>query len=138
MNLTVLYVPYLLGRGALIQNLNLTVLYLPYSLDSRALSNEVMPVDDAGALRVGIGFLGLVVLRSRLGNQVTPRKVDIRLPGKGDSNSHGARPVHQIISMIKWIRTGRLSMKDSLFCTSFAFCFASSTCDDLDRQGCQS
>jgi len=23
-----------------------------------------------------------------------PRKVDIRLHGKGDSNSHGARPVH--------------------------------------------
>ena len=22
------------------------------------------------------------------------RKVDVRLPGKGDSNSHGARPVH--------------------------------------------
>ena len=22
------------------------------------------------------------------------RKVDIRLPGKGDSNSHGARPVY--------------------------------------------
>ena len=29
-------------------------------------------------------------------------KVDIRLPGKGISNSHGARPVHQIVSMIKW------------------------------------
>ena len=36
------------------------------------------------------------------------RKVDIGLPGKGDSNSHGARPVQQIISMIKWIRTSRL------------------------------
>ena len=34
------------------------------------------------------------------------RKVDIRLPGKGNSNSHGARPVHLIITMIKWIRTG--------------------------------
>ena len=43
-----------------------------------------------------------------------PRKVDIRLPGKGNSNSHGARPVHQIISMIKWIRTSRLSIKHSL------------------------
>ena len=32
-------------------------------------------------------------------------KVDVRLPGKGNSNSHGARPVHQTISMIKWIRT---------------------------------
>jgi len=43
------------------------------------------------------------------------RKVDIRLPGKGDSNSHGARPVHLIIAMIKWIRTSRLSIKNSLF-----------------------
>ena len=33
------------------------------------------------------------------------REVDVRLPGKGDSNSHGARPVHPIITMIKWIRT---------------------------------
>ena len=46
-----------------------------------------------------------------------PRKVDIRLSGKVNSNSHGARPVHQSISMIKWIRTSRLSMK-----TSFSFC----------------
>ena len=28
--------------------------------------------------------------------------------------SHGARPVHQIISMIKRIRTSRLSIKNSL------------------------
>jgi len=42
------------------------------------------------------------------------RKVDIRLPGKGNSTSHGARPVHQIISMKQWIRTSRLSIKNSL------------------------
>ena len=42
------------------------------------------------------------------------RKVDVRLPGKGDSNSHGARPVRLIITMIKWIRTSRLSIKNSL------------------------
>ena len=42
------------------------------------------------------------------------RKVDVRLPGKGNSNSHGARPVHLIIKMIKWIRTSRLSIKNSL------------------------
>ena len=42
------------------------------------------------------------------------RKVDVRLPGKGNSNSHGARPVHRIIMMIKWIRTSRLSIKKSL------------------------
>ena len=29
------------------------------------------------------------------------RKVDVRLPGKGNSQSHGARPVHLIITMIK-------------------------------------
>jgi len=42
------------------------------------------------------------------------RKVDVRLPGKGNSNSHGARPVHLIITMIKWTRTSRLSIKNSL------------------------
>ena len=36
------------------------------------------------------------------------RKVDVRLPGKG------ARPVHLIITMIKWIRTRRLPIKNSL------------------------
>ena len=37
-----------------------------------------------------------------------------RLPGKGNSNSHGARPVHLIITVIKWIQTSRLSIKNSL------------------------
>jgi len=40
--------------------------------------------------------------------------VDVRLPGKGNSNSHGARPVHQIISMIKWMQNSKLSIKNSL------------------------
>ena len=40
------------------------------------------------------------------------RKVDARLPGKG--NSHGARPVHPIITMIKWIWISRMSIKHSL------------------------
>ena len=30
---------------------------------------------------------------------------------QGNSNSHGARPVQIIITMIKWIRTSRLSIK---------------------------
>ena len=38
----------------------------------------------------------------------------MRLPGKGNSNSHGARPVHLIITMIRWIRTSRLSKKNAL------------------------
>ena len=33
------------------------------------------------------------------------RKVDAWLPGKGNSNSHGARPVKRIITIMKWIRT---------------------------------
>ena len=33
---------------------------------------------------------------------------------KGNSNPRGARPVHRIISMIKWIRTSWLSIKKSL------------------------
>ena len=41
-------------------------------------------------------------------------KVDIKLPGKGNSNSHGARPVHLIITMIQWIRTCRMSIQNSL------------------------
>ena len=46
------------------------------------------------------------------------RKVDVRLPGKGNSNAHGARPVHQIIWMVKWIRTSRMAIRTlSLFMT---------------------
>ena len=39
----------------------------------------------------------------------------MRLPGKEKSNFHGARPVHLIITMTKWIHTSRLSIKTSLF-----------------------
>ena len=42
------------------------------------------------------------------------RKVNLRLPGKGNSNSHGARPDHLITTMMKWIRTSRLTIKNSL------------------------
>ena len=42
------------------------------------------------------------------------RNVNIKLSGKGNSTSHGARPVHFIISLIKWIRTSSLSIKNSL------------------------
>jgi hypothetical protein len=31
------------------------------------------------------------------------RKVDVQLTGKGNSNAHGARPVHLIMSIVKWI-----------------------------------
>ena len=35
--------------------------------------------------------------------------------GSGDALSHGARPVHQIISTIKWNRTSKVSIKNSLW-----------------------
>jgi len=40
---------------------------------------------------------------------------------KGNSSSHGARPVHPIITMIKWIRTSRLSIKNSLSSGLYGF-----------------
>ena len=42
------------------------------------------------------------------GESGPPRKVAMRLSGKGNSNSHGARPVYQ---KHWWIRTSRLSKK---------------------------
>ena len=48
------------------------------------------------------------------------RKVDVRLPGRGNSISHGARPVHLIITMRKWIRTSRLPLKNSLSVTEIS------------------
>jgi len=55
-----------------------------------------------------------LLARLQLQAEVHPsRKVDVGLPGKGISNSHGARPVHLIITMIKWVRTSRLSIKNS-------------------------
>ena len=41
------------------------------------------------------------------------RKVDVWLPGKGNSNPHGARPIHQIITMMKWSWASRLSINKS-------------------------
>ena len=43
---------------------------------------------------------GLVLAGEEAQGVGIPRRVDIRLPGKGNSNSHGARPVRLIITMI--------------------------------------
>ena len=43
------------------------------------------------------------------------RRVDVRLPRKGRLNSHGARPVHLIITMMKWIPASRFLIKNALF-----------------------
>ena len=52
-----------------------------------------------------------------------PRKVQVRLPGKGNSNSDDAMPVHLIITTIKRIRTSRLSKKNS-HSSSRPLCFS--------------
>ena len=56
----------------------------------------VVQPDEAPA---GVGVLGFRGMRvggwggSEFGVQASERKVDVRLPGKGNLNSHGARPV---------------------------------------------
>ena len=47
-------------------------------------------------------------------NVCTPRKVDVRLSDERNSTPPGARPVHLIITTMKYIRTSRLSIKNSL------------------------
>ena len=66
-----------------------------------------------------------------------PRKVDIRRPGKGNSNSHdAARPVHLIVSMIKWTRTSRLSPKFSLSgALPSHLARTRQQCDEFDQRG---
>ena len=56
----------------------------------------------------------VIITIYRLKQQCECIKVDRRLPGEGNSNAHGARPVHQIISMIKCIWTSRVSIKNCL------------------------
>ena len=43
-----------------------------------------------------------------------PKKVDMRLPGKGIQTPIAQGRSTEIISMIKWIRTSRLSMNSSV------------------------
>ena len=45
-------------------------------------------------------------------NDALTRKVDVRLTGKGNLNFNDARPVHPIITMIKWVRAIELSIKE--------------------------
>jgi len=51
-----------------------------------------------------------------VGPPVEEEQPQLPLLPTGNSNSHGARPVHLIITMIKWFRTSRLSIKNSLSC----------------------
>ena len=77
---------------------------------------EAVVVDRIGFRCREFGFMvrGLRFTLRDLNVRAESWKVDIRLPGKGNSNSHGARPVHLIITMIKWFRSSRLSIKNYL------------------------
>ena len=57
------------------------------------------------------------------GDELDARKVDVRLPGRGNSNSCSARPIHLTITMIKWIRTSALSIKKCLSMSSTIYPF---------------
>ena len=48
------------------------------------------------------------------GHAASFRKVNVRLPGRENSKSYGARPVHLIITMSKWFLNSRLSRKKEL------------------------
>ena len=80
---------------------------------SRSHIRQSRPDSGLGFLALGLG--GIPPLGQR---HHAHRRHPVSLPGKGNSNSHGARPVHLIITMIKWIRTNRLSIKNSLYAPS--------------------
>ena len=46
--------------------------------------------------------------------------MDVKLPGRGNSLFYGGRPVHLIITMMKWIQTSWLAIKHYLSVVSLA------------------
>ena len=76
-------------------------------------------VDGWGAVQVGDGVDESHQLQVLEHSCSTPNPKPQTLNVKQEcsikiKNSHGARPVHLIITMIKWFRTSRLSIKNSL------------------------
>ena len=94
-------------RNVFDQNLALTVLFVPNSLESG--SRERVHA----TLFLSCPLHSFHHISSQRCCFIRARKVDVRPPGKEYSNSHCARPVHLIITMIKWIRTSRLPTKNS-------------------------
>ena len=90
----------------------------PIRLHPRALSRPVSPSQSHSPLSPTVhGREESASVSSGLDHALfltRPTKVDVRLHGKGNSNCHGARPVHTIISMLQWIQTSRLSRKNSI------------------------
>ena len=64
------------------------------------------------ALRFAAGRVAQMVVQD-LGIQFNV----LRRPGEGISSSHGARPVRSLILEIKWTRTSRVSIRNSLSCS---------------------
>ena len=64
-----------------------------------------------------------MAVRERTCYELDTSQVDMRLPGKGNSSLRDARPVHLIITMIKWIRTSALSIKKCLSMSSMIYPF---------------
>ena len=62
--------------------------------------------------------------------RMVTRKVIIRLPGKGNSSPHDAKPVYQIMSMIKWMRTSRSAIKKLLYLDGIAYLAAMMIIED--------
>ena len=93
------YVPNPESKGIRILQYNV-VTCIKSLLNSGHSSRGVPPAnDDSNWIR----------FRMDLCVEVVQELVDVRLPGKGNSNSHGARPVHQINDKV--IRISKLSIQ---------------------------
>ena len=101
------------------QSLSLTGSFVTKLLDSGDPLNPSALYRADGTERAVQGHVLPAVVLAKSNVNPPPRKVNKRLPKKRNSNFHGARPVHLIITMIKWIRTSRLSMKNFLSCLPF-------------------
>ena len=99
-------------RRSLLRNTNQISLLIRVHKRLTALANNGFALAGGFALAAS-GMLSLLLVHGPYLHSSclhSSRKEVIRLRGKGNSSAHGARPVHQIILMTKWIRTSRLSM----------------------------
>jgi hypothetical protein len=102
----------ILGKSAVSHERGIPVQLQRSSLSDTACPPSLSPIPD-------IHFVPDIYCLGQIFT-VPPRKV--RLPRKGNSNSHGARPVHQIITIMKLIRTSRLSIENSPSLLSLSPC----------------
>ena len=105
---SVLYCPYVEGKFFIVPTERGRVLCCPYG------DGDISVVSTKRESSFGDGLGGFADFAQLQVRSLDARKVDIRLPGKGNSNSYGARPFRLIITMIKWIQTSRLPRKNFL------------------------